>query len=405
MSKLRVMAWMVWVIASLFYAYQYILRVMPSVMLEDIMQQFQIGATTMGQFSGIYYIGYSLMHLPLGLMLDRFGPKKVMTGCVLLTVIGLLPLIYADYWAYPILGRALIGMGSSGAVLGLFKIIRMTFAEARFSRMLSFSVTIGLLGAIYGGGPLSYMRATWGFYAVVEVFAGLGLVLAAITYWLVPTMPTSEQSSLKADLKEVFGNSKVIGSCIFAGLMVGPLEGFSDVWGPVFLKKVYGFESGIAASLPSMMFIGMCVGGPLLSVIAEKTGSYLGTIMSAGVLMTACFSLLLVTHLNVTEVGVNFLLVGIGSAYQILAIYNASTYVSERVAGLTTAVANMIIMIFGYAFHTTIGATIHAAGGANSPNALILGVSVIPGALTLGVLGFVYLFKQARAREIVAIDK
>ena len=49
---------------------------MPNIMLDDIMQQFQIDAATFGQFSGVYYIGYSLMHLPIGIMLDRFGPEK-----------------------------------------------------------------------------------------------------------------------------------------------------------------------------------------------------------------------------------------------------------------------------------------------------------------------------------------
>src|ERR1700719_3201567 len=92
----------VWVVASVFYAYQYILRVMPNIMLDDIMQQFNINAATFGQFSGVYYIGYSLMHLPIGIMLDRYGPRKTMTGCILLTVMGLLPLIFAEHWAYPI---------------------------------------------------------------------------------------------------------------------------------------------------------------------------------------------------------------------------------------------------------------------------------------------------------------
>src|ERR1700722_6357998 len=98
MSSSRMVAWAVWMIASIFYAYQYILRVMPNIMLDDIMQQFHIGATTFGQFSGIYYIGYSLMHLPIGIMLDRFGPRKVMPVCILLTIIGLSPLLFADYW-------------------------------------------------------------------------------------------------------------------------------------------------------------------------------------------------------------------------------------------------------------------------------------------------------------------
>ena len=67
LSSSRRVAWMVWIIASLFYAYQYILRVMPNIMLDDIMQQFNLSSATFGQFSGVYYIGYSLMHIPLGL--------------------------------------------------------------------------------------------------------------------------------------------------------------------------------------------------------------------------------------------------------------------------------------------------------------------------------------------------
>src|SRR6186713_1319332 len=91
----RTLAWGVWMIASIFYAYQYILRVMPNIMLDDIMQQFDISAATFGQFSGVYYIGYSLMHLPMGILLDRYGPKKIMTLCILLTVVGLMPLLFA----------------------------------------------------------------------------------------------------------------------------------------------------------------------------------------------------------------------------------------------------------------------------------------------------------------------
>src|SRR6188768_3761082 len=124
----RTLAWSVWLIASVFYAYQYVLRVMPNIMLGDIMLQFGIDEAAFGQFSGVYYIGYSLMHIPLGLMLDRFGPRKVMTGCILLTLVGLLPLLFASTWSYPVAGRFLIGLSSSAAILGVFKLIRMMFS-------------------------------------------------------------------------------------------------------------------------------------------------------------------------------------------------------------------------------------------------------------------------------------
>ena len=399
MSTSRIMAWTVWMIASIFYAYQYILRVMPNVMLDDIMQQFNISAATFGQFSGVYYIGYSLMHLPLGIMLDRYGPRKIMTACILLTVIGLLPLIYADYWIYPIAGRALIGMGSSAAILGLFKIVRMAFGEKRFPRMLSLSVTIGLIGAIYGGGPVSYMRESFGYQSVIQLFAALGVALAFITYWIVPEIEATEQNTMLSDIKEVVGNKWVIFSCLCAGMMVGPLEGFADVWGTAFLKQVYGFEGPLAASLPSMIFIGMCFGAPVLSLVADKSGNYLATIIGAGLTMAVSFSFLLAWHLSSGAVSFSFVLVGICCAYQILAIYKASTFVREQVAGLTTAVANMIIMIFGYAFHTAIGMTVSAMGGPTSSQALFYGVAVIPVALSLGTIGFVVLFIKEKAQK------
>lgn len=399
LSKSRMIVWTVWMIASVFYAYQYILRVMPNIMLDDIMSQFHINAATFGQFSGVYYIGYSLMHLPIGIMLDRYGPRKVMTACILLTVVGLLPLIFADHWIYPIAGRALIGMGSSAAILGVFKIIRMTFSEARFPRMLSLSVTIGLIGAIYGGGPVSYMREVFGYQTVIQFFAVCGVALAGATYWIVPNIKSTQQSTMMADIKEVLSNNRVIWSCLFAGMMVGPLEGFADVWGTVFLKQVYGFDSTLAASFPSMIFIGMCFGAPVLSLIAEKVGSYLATIIGAGIIMAVSFLFLLTSHLAPSLISVSFVLVGICCAYQILAIYKASTYVREEVAGLTTAVANMIIMIFGYAFHTLIGGMVTIMGGPTVSEALVYGVAVIPVSLAIGTVGFVLLFTTESVKK------
>ena len=392
-STSRTLAYAVWMIGSIFYAYQYVIRVMPNIMIEDIMNQFGIGALAFGQFSGVYYLGYSLLHLPVGIMLDRFGPKKVMSACILLTVVGLAPLLYAEHWVYPIAGRFLIGLGSSAAILGIFKIIRMSFSEKQFPRMLSFSVMIGLMGAIYGGVPVSVMRESLGYHTVIELMALGGVALAAITYWIVPDMTSAPGQSVMADVKEVLSNKRVILTCVFAGLMVGPIEGFSDVWATVFLKQVYGYEGAIAAGMPSMIFMGMCFGAPVLNFIAEKLG-YMATIVSAGAMMVLCFFILLNAEIHSSMVAVNFVIVGVCSAYQILAIYKASTYVKEGVAGLATAVANMIIMIFGYGFHTVIGGVVNYMGGTHVTAALIYGIAVVPTALLIGTVGFIALSRS-----------
>lgn len=394
MSTSRSMAWCMWMTASIFYAYQNILRVMPNIMLNDIMQQFNIDAAIFGQMSGVYYIGYAMAHLPIGLMLDRHGPKNVLPLCIIMTTLGLMPILFAEHWAYAITGRALIGIGSSAAILGTFKIIRMAFEEKDFSKMLGFAVFVGLLGSVYGGGPISQMCAAMGYQAVVKIVAVAGLVLAAITYIIIPNIDGHEQNTVISDIKNVFTNYRVLLVCLSAGMMVGPMEGFADVWGAAFLKQIYGFDITGASYTTSMIFMGMCAGSLLIPFLADATHKHLGIMIVCGIIMMLCFAALLVGLLNTSSMIISFFVVGICCAYQIVAVYKASTYVSEHMVGLTIAAANMMIMVFGYAFHAAIGYVVQANGGAQSNEALVYGISVIPLALAIGVMGFMVLSRQ-----------
>lgn len=395
MSTSRTIAWFVWALASIFYAYQYIFRVMPNIIMNDIMTQFNIDSAIFGQFSGIYYLGYCLAHLPIGIALDRFGPKKVMSISLILTVVGILPIISATHWIYAIIGRFLIGIGSSAAILSMFKIIRMTFTEDKFTSMLSFGVTIGVFGALYGGVPVSYLFELYGFKAVIEIFALLGVMLAVLTYFIVPKMDSEHKTTVISDVKTVFTNKKVLTVCFLGGLMVGPMEGFADAWGSEFFKQKYGFDANTANYLTSMIYFGFLF-APVLSRIAEKTGAYIGTVIGAGIVMFTVFAMLVIGMLNSSSIAIALFVVGVACAYQIIVIYKASTYVPEEVAGLTTAVTNMIIMSFGYVFHSTIGVLIKIFSADGAALSFSIGVGAIPVALFIGIIGFAMLSRSDR---------
>lgn len=403
--------WTLWGIASLFYAYQYILRVTPNIMIGDIMNQYQIDSSVFGQFSGVYYIGYSLAHLPLGLLLDRYGPKNILPLFMGLTFLGTLPLVLTDFWLYPIIGRFFVGVGSSAAILGVFKIIRMTFPENQFTRMLSFSVMIGLIGALYGGRPVNDLKALYGFHEVTWGILIIGLVLIGLTYFMFPKYKSdSKKETAVEEIRTVMTAKKALLVCFLAGLMVGPLEGFADVWGAQFLSKVYGFDEKVASGLPSLIFVGMCFGAPVLSFIAEKTNDY-GVIILSAVGMAVAFILLLSGFMTQTTLSIMFVCVGVFCAYQIIAIYKAATYVPAKNVGLMTATANMIIMIFGYAFHSLIGYIIGCVEGGGSDicnytaSSFLWGISIIPAALMLSSLGFMILLISEKRDEIFGTPK
>ena len=393
-------AWTMWCVAVTFYAYQYILRVMPNVMFDDIMERFHIDISTFGQLTGVYYLGYSLIHLPLGLMFDRYGPKKIMPIFIIMTVIGMMPFVWSDIWIYPVIGRALIGVGSSAAILALFKVIKIGFREEHFSRMLSLAVTIGLIGAIYGGGPLNYMKQQLGFNNLVYILMVTGLIVAVIAFLVVPPyLHTKRELTVMQEIIGVFRNYKVIAVCILSGLMVGPLEGFADVWGTSFLKVVYGLNENVAASLPSLIFVGMCFGAPILSAIAERTGRYFATIITSAILMGCGFIAIISGAIPILVLSAVFVVIGVLCSYQIIAIYKVSTFADKQSTGLATAAANMIIMLFGYGFHSVIGKVIsltNTSVGGYTAESFEYGIAVIPVTLFVAAFGFIIISKGSK---------
>lgn len=399
-------SWFAWGVVTLFYAYQYILKVAPAIMIDDIREKFTIDATQFGTFSGVYYIGYSLIHLPLGYWLDRFGPRLVVTIAILISLLGMIPLVYSDSWTMAVLGRFLLGAGSAGAILGVFKVIRQEFPAHRFATLLGFSVTVGVMGAMYGGAPVEMLMRDHGWMDVSKGLIILGAVLAGVTFMVFsnhkkdhePTNPPS----LRDDISALMRHKKVWWVALCAAMMVGPLEGFADVWGRSFLINVYGLSKETAAFAPSLMFIGMAIGCPLLARVSEKYNAFLSITRYAGLGMGILCILFLYFKLSVAILYPVFFIIGILSAYQVLAIHLNGVSVSKDHAGLVTAFTNMVIMSFGSVFHYGIGSTMDllwdgqtAAGvPVYAPQAYSISLGLIPLGCFLGFIGFQKLLRK-----------
>ncbi|OAM00234.1 MAG: permease [Wolbachia endosymbiont of Dactylopius coccus] len=398
---------LIWLLASLFYAYQYILRVIPNIIAPELITKFNISIADVGQFGGLYYVGYTIAHIPIGLFLDRFGPKFVLPACTVLTFTGTLPLICFDEWSYSIIGRIIVGIGSSASAIGIFKVASMYFSQEKSARMASLSIIIGLLGATCGGLPLDFLLDKFGWDYVIYTFSAFGCLLALLLFFITPSSNDQKEVSVNdnmfQDLKTVLFKKHVILIGFFGGLMVGPLQGFADAWAKTFLYEVYQITTDLASLLPSLMFVGMGAGSFFLAYFLEKyPNKHYEAIITCSFAMIASF-LLLFTQVGGLYIALPALLViGFASGYQVVTIYKAISYVNNNLVGLATAVSNMIVMVFGYFFHTGIAKiidlcwdrTVIQGNPVYSDELLIKATSIIPVCLLIAVFGLLWLKKQ-----------
>ncbi len=390
---------LMWFSTVVFLFYQFVLRVLPNVMFGPLSISFGISPIEMGYFSSLYYIGYTGMHIPLGMLMDRFGIKRIVPLCVALTSIGLIPLIYSESWYLAVAGRFLLGMASSAAVLSVFRASRICFGEKHFSTALGIAVTLGILGAVYGGRPVDALMEVLGWKSVINILIVFGLVMAPMVYLSMPKSQKTEpsfqpKSSVMDDLKAVCLEPRIILLSMFGGLMLGLLEGFADAWGTLFFEKVYTLDRQTSATLPSIIFFGMCVGSPILGYIGEKTKGYYSGIIMSGIAMLICFSCILYYDLSLYFLYTAVFLSGFFCAYQILVISKVRHFASTRLLDMTSTVSNMVMMIFGFVFHNVIGSLMEffrEVDGTISPTSLKYCLTSINVALVIAVVGVMFM--------------
>jgi len=113
MKSLKNMPYAMWSIAVLFYGYENLLQVSPSVMVPELMHSFNVNAAALGNLSAVYFYAYASMQIPLGVLLDRLGPRRLLSVAALLCAIGSFLFGAAHHLVYAVLGRIFIGLGSA----------------------------------------------------------------------------------------------------------------------------------------------------------------------------------------------------------------------------------------------------------------------------------------------------
>ena len=363
-QKNKYLPFFMWSFPLVFFTYQFILRLWPGLMMHQIMEQFSIDATGFGCIAAFYYYGYAGAQIPVAFLLDRFPARYVVCAFAVLCGISTLIFTYSSSFYLACLSRFFIGAGSAVGFLGVSKVVSEWFPQRDYSRMIGYSFTIGLLGAIYGGKPISLLTETYPWRTVATVVGVLAIVVGFATLVVLRPKVKDLQQHIETttfkltDFKKLLSSPTLWLLAVANLLMVGALEGFSDVWGVPYLVTAFSISKSDAAQLISFVFFGMLFGGPLLAMCSKKFGNYT-VIAFCGFWMALAFTLLLLSSVyHWWLLALLFFGVGIMCCYQVIVFAAGSELVKPHYLGITVAFLNCINMLGGSFFHTLIGVSI-----------------------------------------------
>jgi MFS family permease len=283
------MAWSVWGIGAFFYLMGFYQRVAPAVMTAELMKEYRIGAAGLGNLSAFYYYFYVTMQIPTGILVDSWGPRRLLTFGAVVAAAGTFLFAAADHLFLANLGRGLIGGSVAVAFVVCLKLAIHWLAPNRFALASGMGLFFGVIGAVTAGVPLRLAIDLMGWRSVMAV-SGAGMLSIALATWLLvrddpsekgylsyaPERKTPARGAKKGNpfqgLSRIFQYRNTWILFLAPGGLVGPVLAFAGLWGVPFLRARFGLPPAEAAAVCSVLMVSWAIAGPVMGGFSDRIG-------------------------------------------------------------------------------------------------------------------------------------
>ncbi len=367
-SKASVFAWLICLLGALFYCYEYLLRTMPGLMGPELRQAFQLDSTAFGNLIGFYYYAYTPMQCPVGILIDHYGPRRLLIGASLICALGSYLFAIKMSLGVSQLGRFLVGFGSAFAFVGFLKLATLWLHPKRFALISGFIMTLCMLGVTQGNELVAFLLTQHGWKEISLFFSGLGLVIALVIALVIPKKKDDflylNQETAAKDLKTLCIELLKLAKkpIIWANGLVGcllflSLSGFAEAWGVSYFEQGRGYSKEVAVHLNNYIFWGWACGGPFMGWLSEKIARRRLPLMfgALGTALSFAAVLYLPETLPLGLLKLLLFLVGVFSSCQILVFPIARELTSPVLAASALAFTNMLVMMGGVILQPGIG--------------------------------------------------
>lgn len=345
------------------YFLSYLYRTVNAVIAPDLIVSLDLDASDLGLLTSAYFLTFALFQLPLGILLDRFGPRRVEALLLLFAAAGALIFALSADRTGLILGRGLIGFGVAACLMASFKTFVLWFPLPHLPAVNGWIMAIGGIGALTATAPIEAILPLIHWRGLFIGLSIATLAVAAAVFWIVPEKPTSIRNTSQAAAWQ--GLRQVLSSGYF--WRVAPLTTFSQaaflsiqgLWAGPWLSDVAGLERDEVAFYLLMMASAMVAGFLSLGALAYRLGKIgvsTTTVASAGM---ACFMVIqLMLILDVPAVLPLWLGFGFFGTSGIVTYAALSQTFPPELTGRVNTALNLLVFITAFAGQWGIGAII-----------------------------------------------
>jgi MFS family permease len=334
-----------------FYMISQFMRNSVGVIAPDLAAELSLSAADIGLLSSAFFFAFAAVQLPLGIALDRFGPRKVLLVCAGITVAGAIMFAVATSAGGLIAARILMGIGCSSSLMAPLALYAKRFPPERFATLIGLQLGLGTIGTLFATAPLAYAAAGIGWRATFMAVGGLtllgGLLVAIVVR---DDAPAAGASPVRRETfrESVAGLAAVLRTPSVGSLFLMHWTGYATfallagLWGAPYLTDVYGYDLKARGELLLLPVIAQIIGSLLWGPMDRALESYkLPVLVGAGLTTCTLFVLALVGTLDFIPLVAWLVAFGFLSAYTPVMMAHGKSLFPPHLVGRGITLLNM----------------------------------------------------------------
>ncbi|HMI00232.1 MAG TPA: MFS transporter [Bradyrhizobium sp.] len=335
------------------YYLAYLFRTINAAISPALASDFGLDAAEAGLLASIYFLVFGLTQIPIGVLLDRLGPRRVQGVLLVIAAGGATLFGTASSFPELLVARAMIGLGVAGSLMAGLKAIVTWFPRERVALANGWMIMLGSLGAVTATAPTGWLRNYVGWRSLFEILTIGTVAVSGLVYMVVPERIADSEIATSArkplTLWSIYSDPRFLRIAPLSAACIGSSWALQSLWAAAWLTDVEGFDHHSRAAQMFLMAVGLSLGALLLGAMADRLRKLIRTeVLLAGVgALFIVAELALVLRIPLPSL-LPWSIVSIAGAATVLSFAVIADYFPKEFAARANGALNLLH--FGWAF-------------------------------------------------------